>query len=169
MKKRPFRLKYNLYRLQQHLAITTSEAKALWVVLVFFIAGLVISEFKKRRPVISSNFYAETDSLFLQATAALKAREEASQADSLYTTMDTSKIKQHDDLVAFFTPAFPININTASYSDLERLPRIGPKMAERIVDFRNKNGKFRRKSDLLKVKGIGEKTFEQLKDKISTQ
>jgi comEA protein len=60
-----------------------------------------------------------------------------------------------------------ININTASLAELQTLPKIGPKIAQRIIDFREENGKFSSITDLLKVKGIGEKTFEQLKDSIT--
>ena len=60
-----------------------------------------------------------------------------------------------------------ININTASLTELQELPRIGEKVAQRIIDFRKENGKFKSTADLLKVKGIGEKTFEGLKDRIT--
>lgn len=60
-----------------------------------------------------------------------------------------------------------ININTASSADLQQLPRIGPKVAQRIIDFREKHGKFKRVEDLMKVKGIGEKTFMNLRDLIT--
>lgn len=60
-----------------------------------------------------------------------------------------------------------ININTASSTDLQQLPRIGPKVAQRIIDFREKHGQFKRVEDLMKVKGIGEKTFMNLKDLIT--
>ena len=60
-----------------------------------------------------------------------------------------------------------ININTASAANLQQLPRIGPKVAQRIIDFREKHGKFKRVEELMKVKGIGEKTFMNLKDLIT--
>ncbi len=53
-----------------------------------------------------------------------------------------------------------ININTAGADELMKLPRIGPKMSQRIIDFRKENGKFKKIQDLMKVKGIGEKTFK---------
>jgi competence protein ComEA len=53
-----------------------------------------------------------------------------------------------------------ININTAGVDQLIELPRIGEKMAARIIEYRKKNGKFKKKEDLMKVKGIGEKTFK---------
>lgn len=60
-----------------------------------------------------------------------------------------------------------ININTAGSAELQQLPRIGPKVAQRILDYREQNGKFDRIEDLMKVRGIGEKTFEGLKNLIS--
>jgi competence protein ComEA len=60
-----------------------------------------------------------------------------------------------------------ININTASSAELESLPRIGPKVAQRIIDYRTQNGPFKKVEDLLKVQGIGEKIFNQLKDQIT--
>ncbi len=60
-----------------------------------------------------------------------------------------------------------ININTATISELQVLPRIGEQVARRIVDFREKNGKFKKIEELMKVKGIGEKTFLQLKERIT--
>jgi len=61
-----------------------------------------------------------------------------------------------------------ININTASKAELQELPRVGPKIAQRIIDFREKHGKFKKIEDLMKVKGIGEKTFLQMKGLLTT-
>lgn len=60
-----------------------------------------------------------------------------------------------------------ININTASSVELQKLPRIGEKVAQRIIDFRTKNGKFKRTEDIMKVSGIGESIFNQIKDQIT--
>jgi len=62
--------------------------------------------------------------------------------------------------------AGPININTATVEQLTALPRIGPVMAGRIVEYRESHGPFRRIEDLKRVKGIGDATFERLKDLI---
>ncbi|MGI6405358.1 MAG: ComEA family DNA-binding protein [Syntrophaceticus sp.] len=60
-----------------------------------------------------------------------------------------------------------ININTASVAELDTLPGIGPAIAQRIIDYRTTHGPFRSSEDLLKVSGIGEKRYEQLKDLIA--
>jgi len=62
-----------------------------------------------------------------------------------------------------------VNINTATQSELETLPGIGPSLAKKIVDFRQKNGGFKNPSDLMAVQGIGEKKYEQLKNLISVK
>ncbi|HZJ83563.1 MAG TPA: helix-hairpin-helix domain-containing protein [Clostridia bacterium] len=59
-----------------------------------------------------------------------------------------------------------VNINTADQSQLETLPRIGPVLANSIIDHRDKNGLFKDKEDIKQVSGVGEKTFEGLKDLI---
>jgi len=59
-----------------------------------------------------------------------------------------------------------VNINTASVEQLAKLNRIGPKYAERIVEFREKNGRFQTVEDIMKVPGIGPKTLEANKDRL---
>jgi comEA protein len=63
-------------------------------------------------------------------------------------------------------PSEKVNINTASLQELQNLPRIGPKIAQRILDYRKQNGSFKKVEELMKVKGIGEKVFNRLKDLI---
>lgn len=65
------------------------------------------------------------------------------------------------------TPSGRININTASLSELDSLPGIGPTYAQRIIDYRNANGGFKSTDELKNVKGIGDKTFEKFKDSVT--
>lgn len=60
-----------------------------------------------------------------------------------------------------------VNINTAGAEQLMLLPRIGAAVAQRIVDFREKNGRFKAAEDLMLVQGIGERTFELIKPHIA--
>lgn len=61
-----------------------------------------------------------------------------------------------------------VNINTADADALMLLPRVGPSVAERIVEFRQKNGKFKSVEDLMLVRGVGEKTFELIRPYLAT-
>lgn len=60
-----------------------------------------------------------------------------------------------------------INLNTASQAELETLPGIGPVTAQKIIQYRQEHGPFQKIEDILDVPGIGEKTFEAIKDLIT--
>jgi competence protein ComEA len=62
-----------------------------------------------------------------------------------------------------------VNINTATAEQLESLPGIGPKIAQRIITWRKENGKFQKVEDIMAVKGIGEKKFARLKELITVE
>lgn len=59
-----------------------------------------------------------------------------------------------------------IDLNTATLEQLQSLDGIGASYAARIIEYRQTNGPFQKPEDLLNIKGIGEKTFEKIKDKI---
>ena len=61
----------------------------------------------------------------------------------------------------------PVNINTASAAEFEGLPGIGAAMAARIVEYRQKNGPFKKIEDLMNVRGLGEKNFLKLKPQLT--
>jgi comEA protein len=61
------------------------------------------------------------------------------------------------------TAASPVNLNSASVAQLQTLPGIGASAAQRIVEYRQKNGTFKKIEELMNVKGIGEKSFLKLK------
>jgi comEA protein len=62
-----------------------------------------------------------------------------------------------------------ININSAYTGDLQMLPGIGEVMAERIIDYREQKGPFKNTEEIKKVKGIGDKKFEQIRDYITVE
>jgi len=64
-------------------------------------------------------------------------------------------------------PSGQVNINTASAADLDALPGIGAKTAALIVEYRQKNGPFKKIEELMNVRGIGEKNFLKLKPQLT--
>jgi competence protein ComEA len=98
------------------------------------------------------------------------------EGDTLQTLLSDAGIEPDADLshIELYIPREgeeqspqKIDINRAEPWLLEALPGIGEVLAQRIVDYRSENGLFQRIEDLLKVSGIGEATFEKIKDHIT--
>ncbi|MBA7672906.1 ComE operon protein 1 [subsurface metagenome] len=69
----------------------------------------------------------------------------------------------------YLMAAEKVNLNTATLEELMTLERIGPKYAQRIIDYRVTHGPFEKIEDIMKVKGIGPKTFDANKDVITVE
>ena len=65
------------------------------------------------------------------------------------------------------TAAAPVNLNTATAEQLATIPGVGAKTAERIIEYRQKNGGFKKVEDLMNVSGVGEKSFLKMKPLIT--
>ena len=64
-------------------------------------------------------------------------------------------------------PARPVDLNRAGADELTAVPGIGKTLAQRIVAFREEHGPFERVEDLMKVKGIGEKSFQKIRPHVT--
>jgi competence protein ComEA len=62
-----------------------------------------------------------------------------------------------------------LNLNTATLTEIETLPGVGPVLARRIIEFRQKKGGFRRVEELLVVPGISEKKWKAIRDKVEVK
>ena len=60
-----------------------------------------------------------------------------------------------------------VNLNNATAAQIAALPGIGPKTADLVVQYRQKNGPFKKIEEIMNVKGIGEKSFLRIKDRLT--
>jgi competence ComEA-like helix-hairpin-helix protein len=104
-------------------------------------AGVVLKLYKKNRPPVSPSFQIS-----------------AMEVPPAHFVKSPWKIQN---------PAFaPIDLNRAGTEELEELPGFGPALAERILEYREKNGKFKTVQELLRVPGIGPKKLARIKSKV---
>jgi len=120
-----------------------------------------------RRPVLSLALVAALALLACPARAEKAAAKapavQAPQAETVAQASPTAKGSQ-----AAQAAKGTVNINSANAGELARLPRVGAKLADRIVSHRGQHGPFKRVEDLMEVKGVGEKMFASLKPYLST-
>lgn len=165
-----------LNRLRQ-LGITKQDLLIILFLLAVFLAGLVIRYSGWQRP--DEFDYSKTDEKFEQqvrdAFEKLTQNELSSEqnrklalinslSDSLIAEKDKKNAEELKDKFRV-----KININTAYTADLLRLPGIGEVTADRIIEYRQHNGNFKRTEDIMGVKGIGEKKYEKIKDLITVE
>jgi len=89
------------------------------------------------------------------------------QTAGLIPEADTNKIKIYVPKTGELSQPQKIDLNRAEIWLLDALPGIGPGRAQAIIDYRSQNGPFRRIEDLMNVKGIGESTFDRMRDFIT--
>jgi len=145
------------YRLQQRLALTTIELRVLVALLAFFFAGLAVQQWPRALPYDESTYAADAE-----------AFAKVAPDTSAVALPDTSAgAHAHTEEATGAAPASSnaqgrVNLNTAGAADLQRLPGIGPALAERIIAHREAHGPFARMADVTRVSGIGPRTLERL-------
>lgn len=185
-----------LHRLQQRLSITKNEALTLLSLSLFLLIGTAGRYACRQVRPVSSDYYAEFDSLLAERSAAALEPFDSSGQDGAQSGSgrpaagrsgtDRSETDEHGidstgtaqiDARVGRGPRFKspkttpdrtttplhIDLNRATMHELEQLPRVGPRTAERIIAFREAYGAFRSVDELLGVTGIGPKTLEQIR------
>jgi competence protein ComEA len=127
---------------------TRQEQRAVLFLLSTFAAGSLVWLYRQSQPPPAVK---TADIAVFEEYAGVLDR------DSIDAGPEIGKRKSPEKL-----PLPPINLNTATYEDLLRLPGIGPVMAKRILEYRRANGPFKRVEELRNIKGIGAKSYEKL-------
>lgn len=99
-------------------------------------------------------------------TSTLNLSQKVKDQMVIYVLKNGEKPKQISDGITSSSSGDVININTANKEQLMKISGVGKTKAEAIISYREKNGDFKKKVDITKVKGIGKATFEKIKDKI---
>ncbi len=174
-----------LYRLQARAGLTGPEGTAALVIVLALLGGTAARHLQSSAAPVPADLYAAADAAFATATADTAAVATAWSATPLATEgfgapgpsspaasgSDSSASQIAEAVVERAAaprrsgkpPPAPTNVNTASAEELQRLPRIGPALAGRIVEHRRVHGPFRSADALAEVRGIGDKTLEKLR------
>ena len=138
------------------LNLTKSERRAILIVGAVLTLSIIIQWLQPHQQNSETFDYSMQDSLFKALSADTTS---ALISERLMLVVKKPVAKKPKKVLEKKS----ININTADIKELEKLPRIGPATAKKILDLRKEKGGFKKKEDLLEVKGIGPKTLEKIR------
>lgn len=151
------------------LNFTKTEARVLLVLLVVMIAGLGLKLYVNNNTG-TANFDKEKADRIIKRSAGTIVTDTISNESNEVTRNDSAetktkkKSKKGENLAQK-----SININMASKDLLMQLPGVGKSTAEKIIEYRDTQGSFKRIEDIMKIKGIGQKKFDKMKEFITTE
>lgn len=158
-----------LNKLTQKLKMTRHEGFAAIFIIVFALGGITVSSFSSDESSSAPFSYTEEEKTYNAIVSGEYSKNNkeinAGDIDSLSVVSEFNKDKKNNN--AGKTGGAVININTADLAELCRLPGIGEKTAQKIIELRNRLGKFSSVNQLLIVKGIGDKKLQTIKPYIS--
>lgn len=159
-----------LEKLSKKIGLTQTEATVILFLAGLFVLGFIYVEFIKGNDPSAYTYidYSKEDSLFNYYS---NQNPENDPEDSLLVSNleIKKKVLELSDKTAFVKKDLSglqeksININTAGINDFVKLPGIGEKTAEKIIQLRDQRGKFKRLEELMDVNGIGEVKFNKIK------
>ena len=172
------------------LGFTRNEAAVILFLVTVVLTGQAVGMWNNDQTQLTdySEQYRQHDLLFADRSGSLPARRRVVSGDQRSVAADRQPAAEQQNWLAeqqrmltdglntdVETPDNPVsaaavvNINTATANELETLPGIGPVTAQRIIDYRKQAGNFSTVEDIMKVKSIGPKKLEKLRQFICTE
>jgi comEA protein len=168
-----------LFFLFERLKVTRSERVSIIVLSSILLLGSLVAATIDPRRIDDPGLFAERDSIF-KVLSERRIQEESLIMDRYVlgeinnktdpetsllsaSSAPTSSEKSSKSSIKKKLEPNSISLNGASASELARIPGIGPKTAEAIIQYRSENGPFQEISHIIKVKGIGPKKWEQIR------
>jgi|SRR5690554_485031 len=147
--------------------LTETEIKVLFFLISTFLLGFAYKTFflNEDKQLKVSYDYSHQDSLFFSAGNNFDEPEDNQgliSVDYKREVLDFNESKFAGEITKVTPAEKSINLNSADINQLTLLPGIGSKTAERIIEYRNKKGKFNSLNELLDIKGIGEAKFHNI-------
>ncbi len=140
-------------------SLTKTERKALLVITAVILLSIFVQWMRPHTTRVKPYDYTMQDSLFKALSGdTLSADRPQAYASSSLSAPYHSQYSKHKES----HPIQRIDLNKAGSSDLQRLPRIGPAIAGRILAYRKKHGSFKSTEELMRIKGIGPKTYKKI-------
>ena len=174
-------MKRKLFFFLEKLQISKSERISVSVLMVLLFCTGSLTLLWSPDPQYSEDEYAKLENVFEEKSREMKQDREVILAryEPLENESEVVKMDRQPEMVLTDTIPPPanetetrsggnlVNINSASASELQELPGIGPAYSNRIVEWRNENGRFTSIDQLLEIKGIGEKRLASIKPLIT--
>lgn len=149
----------------KNVSFTKNETKVILFVITVLVTGFSIKFYKQvlNSPSVRFDYTAE-DSVFKSLSdGKIKTDKIRTSTDSLNTNTITTNESESNDSNGI------LNINTATRSELIDLPGVGESTADKIIAYRDRNKKFNKPEDIMKISGIGKKKFDKLKSHIKAE
>ena len=157
-------------KISERIGLTPAEIKVLLFLIVVLTVGYSVKNFYFKDDSYYKEFdYSRDDSVFNSIDpdgknlSEKKSKLAGKKVDYKQEVLDFNDSEFRNNVKKTVPATASININTAGIEELAKLPGIGKKTAENIIIFRKKIGRFRKLNELLRVKGIGNSKFSNIK------
>ena len=149
-------------KFNQTFGFTQMESRVVLFLILAFVIGIGIKVYKSKYSIKPPYNYSAMDSEFTARSQSIE-KNDSSESDDSDAIGDKNKLKSNISKTKVTdNPTPKLDINKASKEEFVKLPGIGETMADRIILYRNENGRFTIIEQLTKVKGIGKKKFERI-------